>query len=79
MNNKGNSTTINEKVFDAKKYFIYAFKRHILNENKILYKKFLPSIREVLVDYIDIYDDVNQNIEVLERLLMTVYYTGLFI
>ena len=63
MSNKDNSTSINKKVFDSKKYFIYAFKRHILNENKILYKKFLPSIREVLLDYIDIYDDVNQNIE----------------
>ncbi|KEZ85638.1 hypothetical protein IO99_13260 [Clostridium sulfidigenes] len=52
-----------EKRVSAKKYFIYAFKRHILNENKVLYKKFLPSLREVLLDYIDIYEDINQNID----------------
>lgn len=62
MSDKVNNTITN-KIFDSKKYFIYAFKRHILNTNKILYKKFLPSIREVLLDYIDIYDDINQNIE----------------
>ncbi|EOU2102044.1 hypothetical protein C0L85_12915 [Clostridium perfringens] len=54
---------VDKKIFDSKKYFLYAFKRHIGNENKILYKKFLPSIREVLLDYIDIYEDVNKNIE----------------
>ena len=41
MSNKDNSTSINKKVFDSKKYFIYAFKRHILNENKIIGSKLL--------------------------------------
>lgn len=41
-----------EKRFSAKKYFVFAFKKYILNENKILSKKFQPSIRELLSDYI---------------------------
>ena len=76
MSNKDNSTSINKKVFDSKKYFIYAFKRHILNENKILYKKFLPSIREVLLDYIDIYDDVNQITPAMDHYFSTVSHAG---
>nr|WP_096634888.1 hypothetical protein [Clostridium cochlearium] len=50
-----------EKRFSAKKYFVFAFKKYILNENKILSKKFQPSIRELLSDYINVYEDIIHN------------------
>ncbi|OFI07630.1 hypothetical protein CLOACE_02340 [Clostridium acetireducens DSM 10703] len=54
---------IQEKNFLAKKYFIFAFKKYISNENKILSKRFQPSIRELLLDYINIYEDIIHNVE----------------
>ena len=45
------------RKFNAKKYFIYGFKEYITNKNKIMARKYVPSIREVLVDYIQMYED----------------------
>lgn len=52
------------KQLSARKYFLFSFKKYISNENKILYKNFLPSIREILLDYINTYEDsVDNNIK----------------
>ena len=51
------------KNYSSKKYFIYAFKNYLVNDNKVLAKKNMPSIRELLSDYIEIYQDINQNRE----------------
>ena len=52
-----------EKEFNAKKYFVLAFKKYIKNDFKILSKKYSPSIRELLLDYIEIYEEINDNRE----------------
>lgn len=45
------------KSYNAKKYFIYGFKDYISNRNKIMSKRYFPSIREIMVDYINMYDE----------------------
>ncbi|WP_251861434.1 hypothetical protein [Clostridium sp. Marseille-Q2269] len=52
-----------EKMYSAKKYFIFGLKKYISNENKILSKKLQPSIRELLWDYINIYEDIIHDLE----------------
>ena len=47
-----------EKAFAAKKYFLFAFKKYISNSNGIIAKRFSPSVRELLIDYIEIYEDM---------------------
>lgn len=48
----------NIKKFTAKKYFLFAMKKYISNSNKIIAKRFSPSIRELLINYIEIYEDM---------------------
>lgn len=50
-----------EKRYSAKRYFILAFKKYTRNDYKVMAKKYKPSIREVLFDYIDIHEDINEN------------------
>ncbi|CAM3887676.1 hypothetical protein HAHI6034_12030 [Hathewaya histolytica] len=52
-----------QKKLSAKKYFVFAFKKYISNENKILSKKLQPSIRELLLDYINVYEDIIHNVD----------------
>ncbi|QZY54089.1 hypothetical protein [Crassaminicella profunda] len=58
-----------DKKFSAKKYFIFGFKKYVMNDNKILAQNYMPSIREILCDYIEIYKEINNNSgqEKLER------------
>lgn len=51
------------EAFNAKKYFINGFKYYIKNDNKSLSKIFMPSIRELLIDYIEIHEDINTNLQ----------------
>ena len=51
---------MDSRNYSAKKYFIYGFKDYILNTNKIMTKRHFPSIREVIVDYINMYDERTQ-------------------
>lgn len=53
---------MDSRNYSAKKYFIYGFKDYILNTNKIMTKRHFPSIREVIVDYINMYDERTQDI-----------------
>lgn len=55
------------KEYTAKKYFINGFKDYIKNENKSLSKLYMPSIRELLIEYIEIHEDITTNLE-LEKL-----------
>jgi len=55
------------KNFNAKKYFIYGFKGYIKNDHKFLSKVHTPSIRELLMDYVEIHEDITTNLE-LEKL-----------
>ena len=59
MNNKKTKDKVSdeEMILNVKKYFVFAFKKYIDNENKILAKSFEPSIRELIWDYISIYED----------------------
>lgn len=50
-----------DKNYSAKKYFIYGFKKYLVNENRILAKRIMPSLCEVLNDYIEIFDDINNS------------------
>ncbi|WP_027339360.1 hypothetical protein [Halonatronum saccharophilum] len=52
-----------DKNFSAKKYFVYGFKNYIVNDNKILSKKYRPSIRELLCDYIEIHYEISSSQE----------------
>lgn len=52
-----------EKSFGAKKYFIYGFKEYITNKNNIQAKRYVPSIREIIEDYIEMYEDRIKDIE----------------
>lgn len=49
------------KLYSAKKYFIYNIKRIIKNNNKILSKKYRPNFIEIITDYIEIYEDYKNN------------------
>lgn len=46
-----------EKHFSTVKYFIHNLKRTVKNENKLLSKKYNPSIREAFSDYIETFND----------------------
>lgn len=43
---------------NAQEYFVDLFKSYIRNYNKIFSKKYSPSIRELLSDYIELYNDI---------------------
>ena len=47
-----------DKQRNAQEYFIDLFKSYIRNYNKIFSKKYSPSIRELLDDYIELYNDI---------------------
>lgn len=47
-----------DKQRNAQNYFIDLFKSYIRNYNKIFSKKYSPSIRELLSDYIELYNDI---------------------
>lgn len=47
-----------DKQQSAHEYFIDLFKGYIRNYNKIFSKKYSPSIRELLNDYIELYNDI---------------------
>ena len=49
---------MNNRANDAQEYFIDLFKSYTRNYNKIYSRKYSPSIRELLNDYIELYDDV---------------------
>lgn len=51
------------KEYSAKRYFIAQFRRNINNENKILVHKLFPGTRELLSDYIQMHNDILENIE----------------
>lgn len=51
------------KKYLTKRYFIAQFRRSINNENKILASKLFPGTRELLSDYIQMHNDVVENIE----------------
>lgn len=51
------------KEFNAKRYFIDKFKRCVNNDNKILSQKRFAGIRELLFDYIQLHNDIIENIE----------------
>lgn len=51
------------KLYTAKRYFIYNFIRVVKNENKILSKKYQPSIREVFSDYLEGFNDYQRSID----------------
>ncbi|WHY01092.1 hypothetical protein [Neobacillus sp. DY30] len=51
------------KEYTAKKYFINGFKQYIKNENKALSKLYMPSLRELLIEYIEIHEDITTNLE----------------
>ncbi|WP_138754506.1 hypothetical protein [Paenibacillus sinopodophylli] len=55
------------KNFTTKKYFIDGFKDYIKNQHKSLSKIYIPSIRELLIDYIEIHNEITSNFE-LEKL-----------
>ncbi len=42
----------------AQEYFVDLFKSYIRNYNKVFSKKYTPSIRELLSDYIELYNDI---------------------
>lgn len=46
------------KQKNAQIYFVDLFKCYIRNYNKVFCKKYLPSIRELLCDYIELYNDI---------------------
>ncbi|RJS59178.1 hypothetical protein [Bacillus sp. PK3_68] len=52
-----------EKIYNAKKYFIHGFKSYIKNEHKSLSKIYTPSVRELLIDYVEIHEDITTNLE----------------
>lgn len=52
-----------DKSFSAKKYFINGFKEYIKNAHKSLSKIYTPSIRELLLDYVEIHEDIISNLE----------------
>jgi len=52
--------------YNAKKYFILGFKDHIKNEHKSLSRIHTPSIRELLVDYVEIHEDITTNLELVK-------------
>ena len=54
---------IEDKNFSAKKYFLFAIRKYITNSNRIIAKYFSPSMRELLVNYIEIYEDMLSNYE----------------
>jgi len=47
-----------KKQQNAQEYFIDLFKSYIRNYNKVFSKKYSPSIRELLCDYIELYNDM---------------------
>lgn len=50
-----------DKKFSSQRYFLYNISRVIHNKNKILSKKYRPSISEVLNDYVEIFNDFKEN------------------
>ncbi len=53
---------MNLKEYRARKYFIYGFKEYISNRNKLMAKRHVPSIREVILEYINLYNERIQDI-----------------
>lgn len=51
------------KIFTAKRYFLAQFRRYINNDNKVLVHNLFAGTRELLSDYIQIHNDVIENIE----------------
>lgn len=51
------------KNFTAKRYFIDGLRDYIKNEHKCLSKIYTPSIRELLLDYVEIHEDIISNLE----------------
>ncbi len=49
------------RIFSAKKYFIIGFSEYIRNKHKFLTKLYNPSIRELLLDYIELHEDILSN------------------
>ncbi|MBY0205672.1 hypothetical protein [Paenibacillus cucumis (ex Kampfer et al. 2016)] len=56
-----------DRSLGAKKYFIEGFKEYIKNTHRSLSKIYTPSIRELLLDYVEIHEDIISNLE-LEKL-----------
>ncbi|MCT4686378.1 hypothetical protein [Vallitalea sp.] len=52
-----------DKEYSARRYFIVGFRNYIENRNKILAKTYIPSMRELMYDYIDIYNDVHNSLD----------------
>lgn len=52
-----------KKIYSAKRYFIYNFIRVLKNENKILSKKYQPSIREAFSDYLEGFNDYQRSVD----------------
>lgn len=47
---------------NTKYYFRDVIKSYLQNHNKIFSKKYSPSLRELLVDFIELYNDITHSI-----------------